>query len=487
MKVQRLDLGPIVGATTAREVRIWGRGAHVPTPAGPRRCLGVARIREAGAEFGPPVPFKLNSNFDLTGVVVFGGLKQDTAYDYQVGYLFPEAESPDPASTPLDWSEASSSSFRSGSSDPQAPRSFILGSCRYLLRFLGSWFDGRGDKTFGSVLKQVKDGTPTHALLMVGDQIYADDLRFVSPDSRTQEYFSRYRDAFGQPYIRELMGRVPSYMTLDDHEIEDNWPASATRQDWIVKYPAAIHAYQIYQLSHSPLFRLKDEGRYIDGVPDKLWYTFADGCADFFVMDARTERLLSADGSGDEMVSRRQLDALKAWLADGSGRVKFVVSSVPFFPDTASPDADKWSRFGSQRDEIIDHIVRQDVRKAVFLSGDIHCSLSAALRGAGTTRGKILSVISSGFFWPYPHSGGRSLQLAGPFRSGPHRFEVVESGPVHATDNFTRVSAYPDRIEVQVYGRKGELLGERKVHMFDEPAHAAAGASVTTEELPVAV
>jgi alkaline phosphatase D len=487
MKVKRLDLGPIVGATTAREVRIWGRGAHVPTPAGPKPCLGVARIREAGAEFGPPVPFKLNPNFDLTGVVVFGGLKDDTDYDYQAGYLFPEAEAPDPMTIPLDWSEASSSSFRSGSSDSQAPRSFILGSCRYLLRFFGSWFDGRGDKTFGSVLKQVKDGTPTHALLMVGDQIYADDLRFVSPDRRVREYLSRYRDAFGQPYIRELMSRVPSYMTLDDHEIEDNWPANATRQDRISKYPAAIHACLIYQLSHSPLFGLKEDGRYIDGVPDKLWYTFADGCADFFVMDTRTERLLSADGSADEMVNRRQLDALKTWLTDGSGRVKFVVSAVPFFPDTEGADPDKWSRFASQRDEIIDEIVRHDVGKVVFLSGDIHCSLSAALRGKGMTRGKILSVISSGFFWPYPHSGARSLRLAGTFRSGPHQFEVAESGPVHATDNFTRVSAYPDRLEVEVYGRKGDLLG-RKVHWFEASGHAEAEPPVGTEEgLPVAV
>src|SRR5205814_8707730 len=125
--------------------------------------------------------------------------------------------------------------FRTGSADDQRSRSYIVGSCRYLLRiFGGSFFDSRGDKTFYSILDQMDSQTnpqPVDALIMVGDQIYADDLNFLAPDTSIDQYLERYRDAFTQPYLRELMSRVPTYMVLDDHEIEDNWPSKATQKD----------------------------------------------------------------------------------------------------------------------------------------------------------------------------------------------------------------------------------------------------------------
>jgi alkaline phosphatase D len=72
------------------------------------------------------------------------------------------------------------------------------------------------------------------------------------------------------------MGRVPTYMVLDDHEIEYNWPSKATQKDLVMLYPHAIHSYQIYQCSHSPLFGL-DENNRLNGTPDYFWYSFQDG------------------------------------------------------------------------------------------------------------------------------------------------------------------------------------------------------------------
>ena len=57
---------------------------------------------------------------------------------------------------------------------------------------------------------------------MCGDQIYADDLNVGFPAWQLEHYNLRYRVAFSQPFIRELMARVPTFMILDDHEIEDN-------------------------------------------------------------------------------------------------------------------------------------------------------------------------------------------------------------------------------------------------------------------------
>lgn len=467
MRVLPLTVGPILGATAASQCRIWGRADYQSGPAGPRRAFGVARIRQQGARARNPVFFKMNPNFDMTGVVVFDKLKPATAYQYQIGYFYSDGELEDfrARNLSLEWDDAHTVSFTTGTDDAQAARSFILGSCRYLLRlFGGSWFDDRGDKTFRSVLAQIDDANKprrTDAVLMVGDQIYADDLNIVGADRALDDYYTRYRDVFSQPNVRELMSRIPTYMTLDDHEIEDNWPADASQRDWVTKYPAAIHAYQTYQLSHSPLFDTADTR--IEGTPEKIWYTFHDGCCDFFTLDTRTERFL---GKPSELISRMQMDALKGWLTDGSGRVKFVVSSVPLFPDSLRENSDKWGGFIEQRDELLQHVFTHHIRKVVFLSGDIHCSLASELQSPQDRDFKIVSLISSSFFWPYPHSRGSDYQLEGRLKSRlTDTFNVVRRGDVYSTDNFSRVTVRPEGLDFEVFARKGEPLGSTS-HAF---------------------
>lgn len=282
MRVKPLTIGPIVGATTPTEVRIWGRGKFEKTQLGCKRCTGIARIKPIEAPaYGVGQFFKLNPNFDMTGVTIFNNLAPETRYVYQIGWFFSDqsyAEIPD--NPHINWTQASTGEITTASANPQAPRQFIFGSCRYLLRlFLGSLFDTQGDKTFQTISKLLAENRDINQLLMLGDQIYADDLKVIGADTRLDEYYKRYRQAFSQPYIRQVMSQVPTYMTLDDHEIEDNWPAQSTPKDYVTKYPAAIHAYLTYQASHSPLFSAHENR--ITGIPNKLWYTFKDGCCDF--------------------------------------------------------------------------------------------------------------------------------------------------------------------------------------------------------------
>ena len=84
-------------------------------------------------------------------------------------------------------------------------------------------------------------------------------------------------------------------------------------------------------------------------------------------------------------MSDAQLTALKLWLQDGADRIKFVISSVPFFPDPA-PDSDrkdKWSGFTRQRGEILDLIREQSIPRVVFLAGDYHFSIKSELISPG--------------------------------------------------------------------------------------------------------
>jgi alkaline phosphatase D len=466
MKIHPLTVGPIVGATTGNAVHLWGRGMLELVAGGPRRCFGVARLRATGqSAYDQPRFCKMNPNFDMTGIVVFDELIPATRYDYQFGCFFSDFDldmlTPD---TAIDWSEASTSSFTTATDDTDQPLSFVFGSCRYLLRlFGGAWFDTRGDKTFRSILDQINAGQPTAQILMLGDQIYADDLNFLAPDTTLDQYNRRYREVFTQPCIRELMSRIPTYMTLDDHEIEDNWPAHSSDKDLMTLYPAAIHAYLTYQLSHSPLFDVTDH--HVTGTPERLWYVYSKGCCDFFVTDTRTERYLVEDEYEREIMSEGQLTALINWLSDGSGQVKVIASAVPFFPDARRKLADKWSGFPHQRNALLATIRQQQVRRVVFLAGDVHASMSAELIHPEYPDFKIISVVSSPFFWPYPHPRSREFILDGTLVNTQEPYTVVNASPVYTDDNFTRVTIDRTSLKAEIFTRKGEWINST-IHQF---------------------
>lgn len=454
-----LTVGPIVGHTDFNSVRLWGRGEYAKAASGrPRRAYGVVRIKERDAvDFDRPHFFKMSPNFDMTGIVSVGNLETKTKYLYQMGWFYYDKDLDlQKIIDSFDWDEASSGEFSTANDDVNAPVEFAFGSCRYLLKLLGGeWFDDRGDKTFRSILGQIDSGNGIDKFLMVGDQIYADDLNIISPDSQVDEYLSRYRDAFSQPYLRSLMSKVSTYMTLDDHEIEDNWPSKSSEKDMLVKYPAAMHAYQVYQAGHSSILKLDNENKFVGGF-EKYYYTFADGCCDFFVTDTRTER----DYKNHEIISEEQMEELVGWLVDGSGKVKVIVTSVPFFPDTKKVSTDKWSGFRSQRDRIISAIRDVPDLNVVFLSGDVHCSMSAELdiSNPGESERYIYSVISSSFYWPYPHMKRKQFRISGAVASSTQddAYKIGRVSEVFSGDNFTRVSLSQQGMEVEVYCRKGE-------------------------------
>ena len=80
---------------------------------------------------------------------------------------------------------------------------------------------------------------------------------------------------------------------------------------------------------------------------------------------------------------------------------------------------------------------------------------------------KIISLVSSPFFWPYPHSRPQLFVLDGILRTGGANsgYRVQNAGPVISTDNFTRVTVDLDGVVAEVFGRKGELL-LTKQHRF---------------------
>ncbi|MBZ2188330.1 alkaline phosphatase family protein [Alcanivorax sp. JB21] len=427
------------------------------------------------SHWSAPRPFRLNANFDGSGIVVLTDLQPGCEYVYRAGWVS-DPQAPD---TALDWQQASEGSFRTAPADPQAPVSFLFGSCSYRFFDLGGRLsDDRADKTFAAMqANQAREGAADF-VLFCGDQIYADPLNRLGAISSEESYLQRYRTAFGQPAMRSLMARTPTYMILDDHEIEDNWPASASARDWVEKFPAAIKAYQIYQASHSPAMPLGPEGLYLDQDPDHLWYHFSHGCMDMFVMDVRTERQLAGSPAQRWMISPEQEQALADWLLQSPERVKLIVSPVVLFPDNRPlfRGGDAWEGFVHQRTRILEIIRRHKLPRVAFVSGDVHASLVAALTCSGRRAPLAHSLVSSGLFWPAAllpfrwyapmiQRQGRlatssvwSRMLARIAGLSLSRYKVSLLSGVYSRDAFARVTVTPEGFEFCLYDRRGDPL-----------------------------
>jgi alkaline phosphatase D len=473
--VHPVTVGPIVGSTTDTTVRLWGRGER-PRPPGGRFCYGIAQLLKAGSTTPEQAAyFKLRAEDDFTGSVDFGGLQPARVYAYRMGYFFTDVEQHLLAPpVGLELQGATSGAFRSARAPGSPELSFVFGSCRHPgpaeEEYVG--LSNRGDRIFGTILEQA-ERMPTDLLLMVGDQIYAD----VRRDARTfEQYCETYRQAFTQPLLRRLMARVPTYMTMDDHEIVDNWsmdklvdPSLSNEQRWAnrSRFLAAIEAYRCYQVVHGPAL----ERRNMPGVTNALtryWYDFQAGPARFFVLDTRTERYHAA--RPPQLLGPPQMDALKHWLVKDKAGLKFVVSSVPFFPDVklaglaAWERNDKWAGFLHQRQHLLDFIRDNGVRRVVFLSGDIHASLWCELRSTSRPDFRLYSIISSAFAAPAFVPPEFMYEQSG-ILDGQSDYVVTRNGGYVQLSNFTRLTWREPVLRVEVFERKGARVHDAELRL----------------------
>ena len=140
--------------------------------------------------------------------------------------------------------------------------------------------------------------------------------------------------------------------------------------------------------------------------------------------------------------------------------MKVLVTSVPFYEHLGG---DKWSGFVDQRDEILKTVHDSEVRRLLVISGDVHASMASELLVRGERTSRIVSVVSSAFFWPYPHWGRRSFHLDGVIDSNLKDLHAVAGNgtDVYARNVFTRLDVSPERVRVRFYRRKGKQLGAK--------------------------
>ncbi|WP_150771817.1 alkaline phosphatase D family protein [Pseudomonas fluorescens] len=458
-------VGPIIGHTTPHQARIFVRGEW---QSGASVFAGI-RYRRIGDERWNKARFRQLMNLrDMSDVIVLHDLAADTEYEYQAGWFSPT----NPGHTletvqdlPLQW-PGDVFRLRTPSSQPTTPRAYIIGSCRYLSMTAGvPWAPHLGDRIFASISTLAQRATPPiSAMLMTGDQVYVDDLNFIAPDREYQEILAKYRTAFSQPHIAKLMSCMATYMILDDHEIEDNWPANKSRHDEHL-YKNAITAYELYQASHGPAHQLNEEGQ-ISHPLKQYWYQFTHGDIDWFVTDSRTRRSLAANDR--RILDIEQEQTLCHWLIHSRARIKFVVTSVMFYPDRQRPADDAWEAFPEQRLRLLETIRTHRIRNVIFICGDVHGSLTSRLTHSEDSDFEVHTIVSSPLcnskLLPYAKNSTFIFdQPLARTAAGDYRHQL--NGKVISQDNFAHLIVDSEEIHVRYHDRDGNLLQSTRIEL----------------------
>lgn len=452
-------VGPIIGHTTTNHARIFIRGEIKSNEI----CFGGIRHRKSGTEQWSKTEFiKLSAARDCCEVFTLNNLDSDSPYEYQAGWFSPMSPTHNiesVAELPLQWPREIYR-FRTRSSETTQTKAYIVGSCRYLRMTAGiSMLPQLGDRIFASINQLIKTAEPSvSATLMTGDQIYVDDLNLIAPDREYNDILAKYRVAFSQPNIQQLMSGTSTYMILDDHEIEDNWPANASDTDHDL-FRNAMAAYELYQVSHSPAYKLDPHGKTDHSKLEHYWYQFSDGDIEWFVTDSRTRRNLSADDR--RILDEAQEHALLEWLINSPARVKFVVTSVMFYPDCKVLGDDAWKAFPEQRLRLLETIRTRRIKNVLFVSGDVHGSLTSRLSHSEDPEFEVHTIVSSPLCNSklLPYAKTSTFILDQPLvvtAAGDYQHELTSE--VISEDNFAHVVVEADEVRVNYHDRDGKQL-----------------------------
>lgn len=451
-------IGPIIGHVTTDHARLFIRGDRQDNAT----VFAGIRYRLADTQqWSNGIFAKLSELRDMSEVFALNNLSSDTEYEFQAGWFSPmnPVHTQDSvAELPLQWPREIYR-LRTRSTAKHA-RAYIVGSCRYLRMTAGiASLPQLGDRIFASINQLIEGAQPPiSATLMTGDQIYVDDMNLFAPDREYKDILSKYRAAFSQPNIKRLMSSTSTYMILDDHEIEDNWPANASKSDSAL-YRNAMAAYELYQASHSPVHPLTTNGQINRAVLEHYWYQFSDGDIEWFVTDSRTRRNLSPEDR--RILDEAQEHALLKWLINSPARVKFVVTSVMFYPDRKRLGDDAWQAFPEQRLRLLETLRTRRIKNVVFVSGDVHGSLTARLTHSEDPDFEVHTIVSSPLCNSklLPYAKASTFMLDQPLvrtATGDYRHELTST--VVSEDNFAHVVVEADQILVNYHDRDGKQL-----------------------------
>jgi alkaline phosphatase D len=342
-----LTHGPVLGAVTDRSIKVWARGDRA----------GSFFVRlwpnDDPEDERCSAPVAVDPRLDLTGVARLEGLTPSTTYGYRI-----EAVSENECSVAI----SDDATFRtlSKEGEPTHIRFAVGGDVR------GTVFDAADEVVLERMsvpgFTDVEEVAPDF-MLMVGDNVYADDDGFVQGDFDGQLRRGRklYHDVWGSRQFRSLFSHVPVFMMWDDHELMDNYWRG--RNDFV--YEVGRTLFDSYQGSQNP----------DPIVPGELYYSFRAGDVGFFVLDPRTHRdgNMEPDDADKSMLGAAQRQAFEEWLAQDDSNVHVIVSPV-IVSTFSTTGADAWRSFKVERDALLEVLADHGTKHTFIISGDQHWS-----------------------------------------------------------------------------------------------------------------
>ncbi|MBA2390963.1 MAG: alkaline phosphatase family protein [Geodermatophilaceae bacterium] len=271
------------------------------------------------------------------------------------------------------------------------PISLVFGSCRWARPATAG-----GDRslppdaldTYATRMASAPEETWPDALLLLGDQVYADETtshtqtylrhrRDVEQPPWTEvadfeEYTHLYLESWTDPDVRWLLSTIPTSMIFDDHDVRDDWNTSHIWREqmqatgwWQERIEGALMSYWIYQqlgnlapsdLATDELFAAvcaagdgaallrafaKEADAEADGAKSTRWSYRRDfGRVRLLVIDTRCGRIL-ADGARS-MLSDHEFEWIEQ-QAGGDVDHLLIGSSLPWLMAHALHDVEAWN------------------------------------------------------------------------------------------------------------------------------------------------
>lgn len=279
-----------------------------------------------------------------------------------------------------------------------------FGSCQFPAGLL----DGEiAYDAWKGLLARINLGEAPDALLLLGDQVYVDPTGgLFDPARLADRYRIPYERWLSADPVQRVLGRIPTAMMLDDHELENDWePAGDPERD--VALAAGERAFVSYQF---------DGARHRD--PHKFWGEPNAAPVPVFMLNSRTDRQ-ARDGQGESrLFSEQQLSHCEAWLVNAPRDVPKVITSAslplprhypPVGGEHHSEVLDGWDGYPGSIRRLLTFIARERIDNVVFLSGDEHLPIAATatLWQGGSEAGKIVSLHAAALYAPIPFANAR--------------------------------------------------------------------------------
>jgi phosphodiesterase/alkaline phosphatase D-like protein len=290
---------------------------------------------------------------------------------------------------------------------PQSHRtSFAFGSCQYPGGFIDRAVAYASYRELAERLSA--DNSGPRFIVLTGDQVYTDATAgILDPSIRDGRYILPYNRWLQSRAVRTALRQVPSYMLLDDHEIENDWEELNTANPFDV----AIDSYSKYQ-------------RHSSSMSNQLYFDFVFDMFRFFMLDTRTRREVrdlsnidTADILDGQDFGDNQLSDLASWIQRPThDRPKFIVSPSMLLPRhreatrwdhrASALHSDGWDGYPASLHELLVMAVTSDTEHVVFLSGDEHVGCIATITVRYTVNGNdfektMYSIHTPGLFTPY--------------------------------------------------------------------------------------